>query len=86
MGQTDASTSKNICSENPKTEPMSLSIEFVHDSTLFVIDIHQNMLISLFDHLRQRLGVLIVRDKATMMMMASRHLAFAPPDVDGDED
>ena len=35
-------------------------------------------------HLRQRLGVLIVRDNATMM--ASRHPTFAPPDVDGDED
>ena len=34
-------------------------------------------------HLRQRLGVLIVRDNA--MMMASRHPTFAPPDVDGDE-
>ena len=35
-------------------------------------------------HLRQRLGVLIVRDNA--MMMASRHPTFAPPDIDGDED
>ena len=35
-------------------------------------------------HMRQRLGVLIVRDNA--MMMASRHPTFAPPDVDGDDD
>ena len=35
-------------------------------------------------HLRQRLGVLIVRDNA--MMMASRHPTFAPPDVDGDNE
>ena len=35
-------------------------------------------------HLRQRLGVLIVRDNA--MMMASRHPTFAPPDVDGDDE
>ena len=33
-------------------------------------------------HLRQRLGVLIVRDNAAMM--ASRHPTFAPPEVDGD--
>ena len=35
-------------------------------------------------HLRQRLGVLIVRDNAAMM--ASRHPTFAPPEVDGDPD
>ena len=35
-------------------------------------------------HLRQRLGVLIIRDNA--MMMASRHPTFAPPEIDGDED
>ena len=35
-------------------------------------------------HLRQRLGVLIVRDNA--MMMSSRHPTFTPPDVDGDND
>ena len=35
-------------------------------------------------HLRQRLGVLIVRDN--VMMMSSRHPTFAPADVDGDED
>ena len=34
-------------------------------------------------HLRQRLGVLIIRDN--VMMLASRHPTFAPPDVDGDE-
>ena len=35
-------------------------------------------------HLRQRLGVLIVRDNAAMM--ESRHPTFAPPEVDGDPD
>ena len=35
-------------------------------------------------HLRQRLGVHIVRDNAAMM--ASRHPTFAPPEVDGDPD
>ena len=35
-------------------------------------------------HLRQRLGVLIARDNATMIL--SRHPTFAPADVDGDQD